>query len=73
MSEEKHNRIVKELENKWKGKLTHEGTEILDVYVDYREDHQYMNRVMDEYGTIYFIEELEKNNENNSRNGYKRI
>ena len=58
MSEEEHKKLVKELENKWIGKLTPDNTKIRCVYVDYRKEHQEMNRVEDEYGNIFFIGEL---------------
>ena len=60
MSEEEHKKIVKELENKYVGKLTNDKTKIVAVNVDYRKDHQDMNRVEDEWGNIYFISELEE-------------
>ena len=58
MNEEEHKKLVKELENKWIDKLTPDNTKIIGVYVDYRKEHQEMNRVQDEYGNIYFISEL---------------
>lgn len=59
MSEEEHKKIVKELEQKFLDKLTPDNTCIVAVYVDYRKEHQEMNRVEDEYGNIYFIGELD--------------
>ena len=59
MSEEEHKKIVKELEQKFLDKLTLDNTCIVAVYVDYRKEHQEMNRVEDEYGNIYFIGELD--------------
>lgn len=64
MNEEEHIEMVKQLEKKYLGKKTPDNTEIIGVEVDYRKDHQYMNRVEDEYGNIWFIEELEKGVEN---------
>ena len=49
-----------DLEKKYIDMLTPDNTRITAVYVDYRIDRQDMNRVMDEYGNIYFIDELEK-------------
>lgn len=49
-----------ELEKKYIGTLTPDNTRITAVYIDNRADCQDMNRVMDEYGNIYFIDELEK-------------
>lgn len=59
MSKEEHDDILIELELKWLGKKTPDGDEIVSVMVDYRKDHQFMNRVEDEYGNIWFISELE--------------
>lgn len=55
-----HDMILKTLELRYLGKTTPDGTEIIEVKVDYRKDYQYMNRVVDEYGCIYFISDLEK-------------
>ena len=49
-----------ELEKKYIDTLTPDNTRITAVYIDNRADRQDMNRVMDEYGNIYFIDELEK-------------
>ena len=59
MTEEEHKKIVKELEEKYLGKLSPNGEEIIDIHVDYRKTHQHMNRVEDLYGNIYFIDEME--------------
>lgn len=53
-----HALVQKTLESKLIGKETPDGTKITAVAVDYRKDHQYMNRVCDEYGNLYFISEL---------------
>lgn len=58
MNNEEHEKIIKELKGKYLDKLTPDNTKIVDVRVDYRKDKQYMNRVEDEYGNIYFISEL---------------
>lgn len=55
-----HNLVLKNLELKWLGKTTPDGTIITEVYVDYRKDHQHMNRVSDEYGNMFYISELEE-------------
>lgn len=57
MSEEEHEKIIKELKNKYLGKclILKDGTttdEIIDVAVDYREEAQHMNRVNDGSKTI---------------------
>lgn len=59
MNKEEHIEIVKQLEKKYLGKKTPDNTEIIGVDVDFRKDHQYMNRVFDEYGNYFFINELE--------------
>lgn len=59
MTEEEHTKIVKELSKKYIGTKTPDGGIITDVYVDYRPNYQELNRVMDEWGNIYFIGELE--------------
>lgn len=58
LSENEHSLVVANVELKWVGKRTRDNTLITNVYVDYRKDHQNMNRVGDEYGNIYFIDEL---------------
>ena len=63
MSELEHEKIVKELENKYLGKclVLKDGTtsgEIIEVAVDYRKDAQHMNRVHDGSKTIYISEIL---------------
>lgn len=64
MNKEEREKKVKDLSDKWVGKLTPDESIITCVHVDYRLDHQYMNRVEDEYGNIWFIEELEKGEDN---------
>lgn len=63
-----HTMILKTLEMRWLGKKTPDDTEIIAVYVDYRKDHQHMNRVEDEYGNIYFINELESRSKDGQSN-----
>ena len=58
MSEQEHQKIVDELSKLYVGKFTHDNTKIVCVYVDYRKENQCMNRVEDEFGNIWFIEEL---------------
>lgn len=53
-----HDLVLANLELKWLGKKTPDGTKIVAIAVDYRKDHQHMNRVRDEYGNLYFINEL---------------
>lgn len=64
MNKEEHIEIVKQLEKQYLGKKTPDDTEIVAVEVDYRKDHQYMNRVQDEYGNMFFINELENGDSN---------
>ena len=59
LTETEHTEIYAELYLKYVGKYTPDNTRIVDVNVDYRKDHQHMNRVVDENGNTYFIEELE--------------
>lgn len=61
LSEDEHALVVANVELKWLGKTTPDGTKIVAVDVDYRKDHQHMNRVMDEYGNMFFISELVNN------------
>lgn len=58
MSEEEHKKIVNELSRVYVGKYTPDNTKIVCVYVDYRKENQIMNRVEDELGNIWFLEEL---------------
>ena len=63
MTEIKHKEIENKLKAKYVGKFiwdkeNKEFDEIVDVYVDYREEAQHMNRVVTEYGNHYFISEL---------------
>ena len=57
--ERMENKLKKEYVGKfiW-DKENKEFDEIVDVYVDYREEAQHMNRVVTEYGNHYFISEL---------------
>ena len=63
MTEIEHKEIENKLKAKYVGKViwdkeNKEFDEIVDVYVDYREEAQHMNRVVTEYGNHYFISEL---------------
>lgn len=63
MTEIEHKQIENKLKAKYVGKFiwdkeNKEFDEIVDVYVDYREEAQHMNRVVTEYGNHYFISEL---------------
>ena len=64
MTEIEHKEIENKLKKEYVGKfiwsLEDSGNfdKIVDVYVDYREEAQHMNRVVTEYGNIYFISEL---------------
>ena len=63
MTEIEHKEIENKLKAKYVGKFSwdkenKEFDEIVDVYVDYREEAQHMNRVVTEYGNHYFISEL---------------
>ena len=63
MPEIEHKEIENKLKAKYVGKFiwdkeNKEFDEIVDVYVDYREEAQHMNRVVTEYGNHYFISEL---------------
>lgn len=63
MTEIEHKEIENKLKEKYVGKFiwdkeNKEFDEIVDVYVDYREEAQHMNRVVTEYGNHYFISEL---------------
>ena len=63
MTEIEHKEIENKLKKEYVGKFiwdkeNKEFDEIVDVYVDYREEAQHMNRVVTEYGNIYFMTEL---------------
>ena len=63
MTEIEHKEIENKLKKEYVGKFiwdkeNKEFDEIVDVYVDYREEAQHMNRVVTEYGNHYFISEL---------------
>ena len=63
MTEIEHKEIENKLKEEYVGKFiwdkeNKEFDEIVDVYVDYREEAQHMNRVVTEYGNHYFISEL---------------
>ena len=63
MTEIEHKEIENKLKEEYVGKFiwdkeNKEFDEIVDVYVDYREEGQHMNRVVTEYGNHYFISEL---------------
>ena len=64
MSEEEHKLLEYRLRRDWVGRSFRIKNEsdsdftIVDVYVDYREDKQSMNRVVDNYGNIWFLFEL---------------
>ena len=63
MTEIEHKEIENKLKAKYVGKFiwdkeNKEFGKIVDVYVDYREEAQHMNRVATEYGNHYFISEL---------------
>lgn len=55
------NKYIKEMEEKWIGKLTPDKTEIVKVYVDIRGPGCGMSRVEDEYGNIFSMDELNEN------------
>ena len=67
LTQDEHSKILKELEEKWLGNKTPDDSEIIEIYVDYRKTHQHMNRVSDEYGNIFFINELEEYYETNKK------
>lgn len=61
---ERHDKTLKELEKRYLGKYIYdkednEYKKIIGVNVDYDITKQYMNRVNDEDGTIWFINELD--------------
>lgn len=63
MTEVEHNNKVAELKSKYLGKYIKDDNEfvkIMEVFVDYRDEYQHMNRVSDEYGNIHFIDNIEE-------------
>lgn len=64
MTEVEHKEIENKLKKEYVGKFiwvledSGDFDKIVDVYVDYREEAQHMNRVVTENGNIYFITEL---------------
>lgn len=66
MTEIEHKKIENKLKKEYVGKFiwvledSGDFDKIVDVYVDYREEAQHMNRVVTENGNIYFITELLK-------------
>ena len=61
MTEEEHKKAVDQLEKKYIGKYfkSDKGyVKIIGVIVEYRLNHEYMNRVEDELGNITFINEI---------------
>lgn len=60
MTEWEHTKLVNDLEKIYVGKTTIDNTKIIRVFVDYRYDCQNMNRLEDDYGNIYFINEFEE-------------
>lgn len=64
MTEIEHKEIENKLKKEYVGKFiwvledSGDFDKIVDVYVDYREEAQHMNRVVTEYGNHYFISEL---------------
>ena len=64
MTEIEHKEIENKLKKEYVGKFiwvledSGDFDKIIDVYVDYREEAQHMNRVVTENGNIYFITEL---------------
>lgn len=64
MTEIEHKEIENKLKKEYIGKFiwvledSGDFDKIVDVYVDYREEAQHMNRVVTENGNIYFITEL---------------
>ena len=59
MTEWEHTKLVNDLEKIYVGRTTRDNTKIIRVFVDYRYDCQNMNRLEDDYGNIYFINEFE--------------
>ena len=63
MTEVEHSNKVAELESIYLDKYLKDGNQfvrIMAVLVDYRDNYQHMNRVLDEYGNIHFIDEIEE-------------
>lgn len=65
MTESEHIEIERILKKKYVGKFIYNKEDdnfdkIVDVYVDFRKDAQHMNRVVTEYGNVYFLTELSK-------------
>lgn len=64
MTEIEHKEIENKLKKEYVGKFiwvledSGDFDKIVDVYVDYREEAQHMNRVVTESGNIYFMTEL---------------
>lgn len=64
MTEIEHKKIKNKLKKEYVGKFiwvledSGDFDKIVDVYVDYREEAQHMNRVVTENGNIYFMTEL---------------
>lgn len=64
MTEIEHKEIENKLKKEYVGKFiwvledSGDFDKIVDVYVDYREEAQHMNRVVTENENIYFITEL---------------
>lgn len=62
LTEEEHSRIINELAKRYVGKyiLEPDGEYVMisNVLVDYKKNAQHMNRVVDEYGNIHFIDEI---------------
>ena len=55
-----YEKTKKELQKKWIGKITPDNTKLLDIVVDQREEFQSFNRACDEYGNMWFLDELER-------------
>lgn len=60
MTEWEHTKLVNDLEKIYIGRTTRDNTKVIRVVVDYRYDCQNMNRLVDDYGNIYFISEFEE-------------
>jgi hypothetical protein len=63
MTEVEHSNKVAELESIYLGKYIKDDNEfvkIIEIFVDYRDEYQHMNRVSDEYGNIHFINDIEE-------------
>ena len=61
-TEEEHERIVKELGERYVGKYIKEPdgefVRISNINVDYRKTAQHMNRVEDEYGNMHYLDDI---------------